>query len=120
MAILTNKAKRKRVHTRIRTKIKGTSERPRMTVNFTGQHIYVQVIDDAVGNTLISVSSTEKGLVSNKLKPNVKGAEEVGKLVAERAKEKKISKVVFDRGGFRYHGKIKALAEAARTAGLEF
>lgn len=120
MATLTNKAKRYRVHERIRTKIKGTPERPRLTVNFSGQHIRVQVIDDRIGKTLVSVSTTEKGLVESKLRPNVKGAEEIGKLVAERAKAKNISKVVFDRGGFTYHGKVKALADAARSGGLEF
>jgi len=120
MATLTKKGKRQRTHVRIRTRIKGTPERPRLTVNFTGQHIYVQIVDDEKGNTLASVSTTEKELVKSKMKPNVKSAGEVGKMIAERAKAKKIGKVVFDRGGFAYHGKVKALAEAARTGGLEF
>jgi large subunit ribosomal protein L18 len=120
MAILTNKAKRLRLHERIRRNIKGTPERPRLSVNFSGQHIRAQVIDDRAGKTLVSVSTTEKSLADAKLKPNVKGAEEVGKLLAERAKAKNIAKVVFDRGGFTYHGKVKALADAARSGGLEF
>ena len=120
MATLTNKAKRERTHVRIRNKVSGTAERPRLSGNFSGQHIRAQVIDDFAGKTLVSVSTTEKGLAASKLRPNVKGAEEIGKLVAERAKAQKISKVVFDRGGFTYHGKVKALADAARSGGLEF
>ena len=120
MATLTNKAARIRLHERIRRKVKGTSARPRLSVNFSGQHIYAQLIDDEAGATLVGVATTEKGLNSSKLRPNVKGAEEIGRLVAERAKVKKISKAVFDRGGFTYHGKVKALADAAREAGLVF
>ncbi len=125
MPILTKKASRSRPHTRLRRKVSGTGERPRFSVNFSGKHIYAQIIDDETGKTLVSVMTTEKGFASPEskkatLKPNAKGAEEVGKLVAERAKQKSIAKVVFDRGGFRYHGKVKALADAARAAGLEF
>lgn len=121
MAKLTTKrATRQRLHERIRRKIKGTSERPRLSVNFSGKHIQAQIIDDEKGGTVVGVSTTEKALGKSKLRPNVKGAEEVGRLVAERAKEKKISKVVFDRGGFTFHGKVKALADAARAGGLEF
>jgi large subunit ribosomal protein L18 len=120
MAIPTRKSSLKRLHSRIRTKVKGVPERPRLSVNFSGQHIYAQIIDDEKGATLVGVATTEKALAKSKLRPNVKSAEEVGKLVAERAKLKKITKVVFDRGGFKYHGKVKALADAARAGGLEF
>jgi large subunit ribosomal protein L18 len=108
---------RQRVHDRIRAKMSGTSERPRLNVYRSLNHIYVQVIDDAQGVTLVSAST-----VSSKVKTggNVAAAKEIGKLVAERAQEKGIKKVVFDRGGYLYHGRIKALADAAREAGLEF
>ena len=120
MAKLTSKASRIRTHVRVRRKVKGTPERPRLAVNFSGKHIRAQVIDDTAGKTLVSAFSTEKSLSDSKLRPNVKGAEEIGKLVAERAKAKNITQVVFDRGGFRYHGKIAALADAARQTGLQF
>jgi len=120
MAKITSKAARIRVHKRVRRKLKGMPGRPRLAVNFSGQHIRVQIIDDAAGKTLVSVFTTEKSLSDSKLRPNVKGAEEVGKLVGERAKAKNITQVVFDRGGFHYHGKVKALADAARQAGLQF
>ena len=120
MAKLTNKASRIRTHVRVRQKVKGTSARPRLAVNFSGQHIRAQVIDDVAGKTLVSAFTTEKRLSGSKLRPNVKGAEEIGKLVAERAKAKNITQVVFDRGGFAYHGKVKALADAARQTGLQF
>ena len=108
---------RQRVHARIRTKVQGTSERPRLNVYRSLNHIYVQVVDDSQGITLVSAST-----VASKIKTggNVAAAKEVGKLVAERAQEKGIKKVVFDRGGYLYHGRIKALADAAREAGLEF
>jgi large subunit ribosomal protein L18 len=108
---------RLRVHDRIRTKVNGTAERPRLNVYRSLNHIYVQVIDDSQGLTLVSAST-----VADKIKAggNVTSAKEIGKLVAERAQEKGIKKVVFDRGGYLYHGRIKALADAAREAGLEF
>jgi large subunit ribosomal protein L18 len=108
---------RHRVHDRIRAKMNGTPERPRLNVYRSLNHIYVQVIDDSQGVTLVSAST-----VAAKVKTggNVAAAKEVGKLVAERAQEKGIKKVVFDRGGYLYHGRIKALADAAREAGLEF
>jgi large subunit ribosomal protein L18 len=108
---------RQRVHARIRTKMQGSTERPRLNVYRSLNHIYAQVIDDSQGVTIVSAST-----VSSKIKTggNVAAAKEVGKLVAERAKEKGIKKVVFDRGGYLYHGRIKALADAAREAGLEF
>ena len=104
-------------HKRIRKKVAGTAERPRLAVNFSGRHIRAQVIDDAKGVTLAAASTQEKAA---KAGANVANATAVGKLVADRAKKKSISKVVFDRGGFQYQGKVKALADAAREAGLEF
>ena len=115
---------RQKVHTRIRKKLAGTTERPRLNVYRSVNHIYAQVIDDAQGKTLVSATSVEKGKgVKSEKRPtggNVSSAKEVGKLIAERAKDKGIKKVVFDRGGYLYHGRIKALADAARQAGLEF
>ena len=104
-------------HKRIRKKVAGTAERPRLAVNFSGRHIRAQVIDDVQGVTLAAASTQEKAA---KAGANVANAQTVGKLVADRAKKKSISKVVFDRGGFQYMGKVKALADAAREAGLEF
>jgi large subunit ribosomal protein L18 len=111
---------RQRIHKRIRKKIYGNTERPRLSVAFTGQHIYAQIINDENGVTLVSAMSTEKELRDKKITSNVSGAQAVGTMIAQRAKEKNISKVVFDRGGFIYHGKVKALADAARQAGLQF
>jgi large subunit ribosomal protein L18 len=110
---------RVRVHRRIRRKIRGTSERPRLAVFRSLAHIYAQVIDDAQGRTLVSASTVEKNPVV-KGGGNVASAKAIGKLIAERAREKGIQKVVFDRGGYLYHGRVKALADAAREAGLEF
>ena len=109
---------RSRVHRRIRRKLRGTSERPRLAVFRSLAHIYAQVIDDAQSKTLASASSVDKGVKTKG--GNVAAAKAIGALVAERAKEKGIVRVVFDRGGFPYHGRIKALADAARAAGLEF
>jgi large subunit ribosomal protein L18 len=106
---------RKRIHDRIRRKIAGTSERPRLNVYRSMNHIYAQVIDDAAGVTIASAST-----IKSKTGGNVAAAKEIGKTIAERAKEKGVTKVVFDRGGYLYHGRIKALADAAREAGLEF
>jgi len=112
------------VHTRIRKKLMGTTERPRLNVYRSVNHIYAQVIDDAKGVTLVAATSVEKGKgIKGDKRPtggNVSSAKDVGKLIAERAKDKGIKKVVFDRGGYLYHGRIKALADAARAAGLEF
>src|SRR5215469_10852476 len=108
---------RKRIHLRIRAKLSGTTERPRLNVYRSLNHIYAQVIDDQKGETLASASSLALKL---KTGGNVSAAKEIGKAIAERAKEKGIKQVVFDRGGFLYHGRIKALADAARQAGLEF
>jgi large subunit ribosomal protein L18 len=116
---------RERVHIRIRKKLRGTTERPRLTVFRSTAHIYAQVIDDIKGVTLVAASSTEKAATGETAgkKPtggNLAAAKEIGKRVAERAKENGINKVVFDRGGYIYHGRVKALADAAREAGLEF
>lgn len=110
---------RLRVHERIRRKIRGTAERPRLAVFRSLAHIYVQLIDDNQGRTLASASSVEKN-PAVKGGGNVAEAKAMGKLIAERAREKGIQKVVFDRGGYLYHGRVKALADAAREAGLEF
>jgi len=132
---------RVRVHSRIRQRVRGTGERPRLAVFRSLSHIYAQVIDDRKGHTLAAASSgekasgekksdekksekasaeksTEKGKTPNG--GNVAGAVQVGKLIAERAKAQGVTKVVFDRGGYLYHGRVKALADAARKAGLEF
>lgn len=109
---------RNRIHARIRRKLRGTTERPRLAVFRSVAHIYAQVIDDSAGSTLVSASSVDKDGKTNG--GNVAAAKAIGKLVAERAKEKGIQRVVFDRGGYQYHGRIKALADAARAAGLEF
>jgi large subunit ribosomal protein L18 len=109
---------RSRIHKRIRRKLQGTSERPRLAIFRSVAHIYAQVIDDTAGTTLVSASSVDKGAKTKG--GNVAAAKSIGKLVAERAQEKGIKKVVFDRGGYIYHGRVKALADAARAAGLEF
>ena len=114
---------RSRVHKRIRNRMLGTKERPRLNVYRSLNHIYVQVIDDTDGKTLVSASTNEKKEDKKAKKAtggNVASAKAIGKLIAERAKAKGIAKVVFDRGGYLYHGRIKALADAAREAGLQF
>ncbi len=108
---------RQTVHARIRRKLAGTPERPRLNVYRSLNHIYAQVIDDQKGITLASASTVTTKLSTG---GNVAAAREIGKLVAERAQEKGVKKVVFDRGGYLYHGRIKALADAAREAGLDF
>jgi large subunit ribosomal protein L18 len=108
-------------HERIRKRVRGTGERPRLCVHFSGQHIYAQVIDDTIGKTLAAASTVEKDLRGTQRSyANVTTAEKVGSLLAQRTLEQNIKRVVFDRGGFTYHGKVKALADAARSAGLEF
>jgi large subunit ribosomal protein L18 len=112
---------RRRVHTRIRKKVSGTGERPRLAVFRSNKHIYAQLIDDSQGVTIVSAGTTEvdtkKAVASG---GNVAAAKEVGRLIAERAKEKGVSAVLFDRGGYIYHGRVQALAESAREAGLQF
>ncbi len=109
---------RQRRHRRLRQKVRGTAQRPRMCVCFTGKHIYVQFVDDLTGKTLAAVSTVAAD--AQDVKATVAGAKKLGALAAEKAKQKNISQVVFDRGGFRYHGRIKALADAAREGGLKF
>src|SRR5262245_31894228 len=124
MRIKTTRDRRTRIALRQRKRISGTSERPRLRVFRSVSHIYVQVIDDMTGTTLVSAASTEPSLKSVFTKTtrggNVAGAKALGKTIAERLKEKGITRVVFDRGGYLYHGRIKAVADAAREAGLEF
>lgn len=118
---IKSKIARKRRHRRIRTRISGTAERPRLNVFRSLDHIYAQVIDDVAGQTLASASTVDKTLRSELAgKPKKKQAEMVGKAIAERAKEAGISQVLFDRGGYLYHGRIKALADGAREGGLDF
>jgi large subunit ribosomal protein L18 len=112
---------RRRIHQRLRNRLEGSQERPRLNVYRSLNHIYAQVIDDGSGVTLVSASTVQgrkKG--EKRTGGNVASAKEVGKAIAQRAQEKGIKKVVFDRGGYLYHGRIKALADAAREAGLEF
>ena len=108
---------RLRIHKRIRSRVSGTGERPRLAVFRSVKHIYAQVIDDSKGHTIVAASSVEKNATNG---GNLAGAKSVGNTVAERAKDKGVKAVVFDRGGYLYHGRIKALADAAREAGLEF
>lgn len=110
---------RRSVHKRIRKKIEGTTERPRLAVFRSVNHIYAQIIDDANGVTLAAASTAEPDFRSRS-GGNIAAAKDIGKLIAERAKEKGINRVVFDRGGYIYHGRVRNLAEAAREAGLEF
>lgn len=118
---MANTNKRHVRHHRLRKKLAGTSERPRLAVHFSERHVQAQVINDETGCTLASVHTTESELRADKTtRANVSTAARVGKLIAERGTAKNVTKVVFDRGGFQFHGKVKALADAAREAGLEF
>ncbi len=117
---ISKNKKRGLVHDRIRKKMQGTSERPRLNVYRSLNHIYVQVIDDLNGKTLVSASTAEGKKEARRIGGNVASAKALGKAIAERAKEKGVTKVVFDRGGYIYHGRVKALADAAREAGLKF
>lgn len=116
---INKNANRQKRHTRVRQKIDGTPSRPRLNVYRSGNHIYAQVIDDSIGHTLVSASTLDKSadLASTN---NKEAAKFVGEVVAKRALEKGIEEVIFDRGGFIYHGRIKELAESARAAGLKF
>ena len=122
---MVNKKSRKEVrvkkHMRIRNRFSGTAERPRLAVFRSNNHMYAQIIDDTVGNTLVSASTLEKDIKAELTKTNnVDAAAYVGTVIAKRALEKGITQVVFDRGGYIYHGKVAALADGAREAGLEF
>ena len=112
------KAARAKVRRRIRKKIAGTSEKPRLAVHFSNMNVYAQLIDDTNGVTLASASTLDKDV--GKKGANIESASKVGEVVAQRAKDAKIDSVVFDRGGYQYHGKVKALADAAREGGLNF
>ena len=124
MQIKTKDDRRQRIKYRIRKKMRGTSERPRLSVFRSVSHIYVQVIDDMAGATVAAASSVDPGVkakLAGDARPgNRKGAELVGRTIAERLKEKGITRVIFDRNGFLYHGRVRAVADAARAAGLEF
>jgi large subunit ribosomal protein L18 len=124
MKIRTKKDRRERIRLRQRKRIVGTAERPRLAISRTVAHIYAQVIDDMGGRTVVSAASTEptlKDTFASKVRGgNLAGAEALGKVIAERLQAKGIKNVVFDRGGNLYHGRIKAVADAARKAGLEF
>ena len=121
MSVKTKEAIRSRIHDRIRKRLAGVPERPRLAVFRSQAHIYAQLIDDSAGRTLCAAASVEKDIrAEHKRGANVPAAKAVGTLVAKRALEQGISAVVFDRGGFRYHGRVKALADAAREAGLKF
>ena len=118
---LSKDEQRRRIHSRVRTRVAGTPERPRLCVYRSLDHIYAQIIDDRSGRTIVSASSVDKeSKKSLKGGGNVASAKSVGKLIAERAKAAGVAKVVFDRGGYKYHGRVKALADAAREAGLQF
>ena len=119
--VISKNVVRKRVHSRIRKKIQGTGERPRLNIFRSLNHIYAQIIDDVKGVTLVSASSLDKEIRAvNKTGGNAAGAKSVGAEIAKRAKNKGIETVVYDRGGYNYHGRVKVLAEAAREAGLKF
>ena len=118
MSTINRKDIRRRIHDRIRRKVVGTAARPRLAVHYSNQHIYAQVIDDSTGCTLCAASTLDKSF--EKASSNVVSAQQVGKLLAERALAASINAVVFDRGGHLYHGKVKALADAARNGGLQF
>ncbi|MBF0516113.1 MAG: 50S ribosomal protein L18 [Nitrospirae bacterium] len=112
---------RERRHKRVRKKVTGTQERPRLTVYKSLSHMHAQMIDDTSGHTLAAASTLEKSLRTEAgHKGNIAAAKKVGALIAQKAKDKGINKAVFDKGGFKYHGRVRALAEAAREAGLEF
>ena len=112
---------RKKRHTRVRAKVFGTADRPRLNVSRSIQHIYVQLIDDASGRTLAAASTVEKDLRGSvKTGGNVAAAKEVGRIIAERGKAAGITSVVFDRGGYKYHGRVRAVADSARAGGLQF
>ena len=120
MGSTNRKATRRRIHERIRKKVSGTAERPRLAVHFSGRHVYAQVIDDETGRTLAAAGTTQKVLTGERPAANRATAERVGKAIAEKLRAQNVENVVFDRGGFIFHGKVKALADAAREGGLKF
>lgn len=118
MATINRKENRRRIHARIRKTLSGTAQRPRLAVHFSNKRVYAQIINDEEGRTLVSASTIEKALTAKLA--NVATATKIGEAIAERALQANISQVVFDRGGHVYHGKVKALADAARAKGLQF
>jgi large subunit ribosomal protein L18 len=114
----SRKEQRRKIHERIRRKVHGTAERPRLSVAFSNQHVYAQIVDDEAAKTLTAASTIEKSVEVKG--SNVSSATKVGEILAIRAREKNIAKVVFDRGGSVFHGKVKALADAAKAGGLKF
>ncbi len=124
MRIKTREDRRDRIKHRIRKRVQGDEQRPRLTVFRSVAHIYVQVVDDMTGRTIAAAATTEPavkgGLAAKATGGNVEGAKAIGKAIAERLREKGVTRVVFDRNGFLYHGRVKAVADAAREAGLEF
>jgi len=124
MRIKTKEDRRDRIKHRIRRRVQGTMERPRLTVFRSLAHVYVQVVDDMTGRTLAAASTVEpavKGALAEKARGgNIEGAKAIGTTIAQRLREQGVTRVVFDRNGFLYHGRVKAVAEAARAAGLEF
>lgn len=121
MAKRSSRELRIRRHTRVRKRVQGSTERPRLSVFRSSAHIYAQIIDDTLGQTLAAASTLDKGLSGQLSEKNkTESAQAVGKLIAERALAAGVQKVVFDRGGFKYHGRVRALADAAREAGLNF
>ena len=118
MSVYVRKNARAKVRRRIRKKISGTAERPRLAVHFSNQNVYAQLIDDVSGRTIAAASTLDKGVGASGA--NCESAAKVGEAVAKKAKEAKVETVVFDRGGFQFHGKVQALADAAREAGLQF
>lgn len=117
---LSKTDRRTRIRRRIRKKLEGTADRPRLAVFRSNTQVYVQLIDDTAGKTLVSASSREKSVSGNDKIKKTEQAAKVGKLIAEKCKEKGIENVVFDRGGYKYHGRVKSLADAAREGGLKF
>ena len=115
---INRKSIRNRIHKRVRRKISGTSQRPRLAVHYSNQHIYAQIIDDEAGTTICSASTLSKEVKTKA--SNEAAAIQVGELIAKKAKESQVDTLVFDRGGHSYHGKVKALAEAVREGGIKF
>ena len=118
MPHLNRKEVRRKIHRRIRKKVEGTPSRPRLAVHFSNQHVYAQVIDDVAGRTLAAASTLDKSIETKGA--NVAAAARIGQVIAERARGASVESVVFDRGGFLYEGKVRALADAAREGGLKF
>lgn len=121
VAKITRAEHRQRIHRRVRLRVRGTGERPRLSVFRSHKHLYAQIVDDTKGQTLVSASSLDKQVRTQlRYGGNVAAAKVVGKVLGERARQAGITKVVFDRGGYQYHGRVEALAAAAREAGLQF